>query len=600
MLYIFVFIFGTSLTLVRGYIEISNLPNTWPVSVHESETDVPLFLYSVRVYSPDVTMTCTLVTSTFSPDFTITDAGNYNWDIKLKSSTTLDESTNPSINLSVSCGDTSNQKTGILTVTVIENVKPVFTDLTPEVDISAQTTRVGQVIYTFEFTDPDSSSSSLTYAIVPPSSVFNISGESLVLSTDLSKTKTTSYSVTVEVRDEELGNQQSIPVTINVNDINAIPEFIKTSDTKAFPEMTKGRKLLYTIGHSDGNGDDVQITYVTTNTNNDLFFDLVPSTGEVYLLDGMEFNYETVSSYTLAVQIEDWLEMQSTQFILTIQVTDVPEGPWWTDVPATLTKDEASKGVLVGQLSSFCDDFDNMPPDNITYAILFSAESAYFAIDNYSGIVTFAQDFDYDDPNLANALNLTIRCSDINGFSADTFLQVIVNDVNDNAPICAPKPKSLSLRYDQQVNTPLSFLDCTDKDSTVNAELDYNIIGLAKGYSKTYFQVDSGGNVSISKTFAMDFNTSFFVTIKVKDRGTPSLSITVTLTITYTEKPWNITYTKVDECFICTTSAISLLAALGLFALSVTICLLYLLILKCAYDIERRKMAKAFAKKEKR
>lgn len=146
-------------------------------------------------------------------------------------------------------------------------------------------------------------------------------------------------------------------------------------------------------------------------------------------------------------------------------------------------------------------------------------------------------------------------------------------------------------------------VDCSDADSTVNAELEYSILGFSSGYSKTYFQVDATGNVSISTSFLMDFNTSFYVTVLINDKGTNpgALSATVTLTVAYTERPITPSYTDVSdsECFLCTTSVITLLSVGGL---AVTVILGYLtvlIVLKCCYDRERRKIVKSLSKKKK-
>ena len=249
-----------------------------------------------------------------------------------------------------------------------------------------------------------------------------------------------------------------------------------------------------------------------------------------------------------------------------------------------------------------CTDPDNVPPDTTTYAILFSTESAYFAIDASTAQVTLAQDYDYDDVNLANEVNLTIRCSDTDGLSDDTIYAITITDINDNNPVCSPSVTSFSLTYAQTVNSTLVNVDCSDIDSTINAELEYSIIGFSTGYGKQYFQVDTSGNVSISTEFTMDFNTSFYITILINDKGTNPgpLSATVTLTVTYTERPTITTYEGISECFLCTTSALTLISAAGLVFLMFLIMCVVLVVLKCTFDCERNKMLVSMTKTKKK
>ncbi|WAR25232.1 PCD23-like protein [Mya arenaria] len=558
-----------------AYVEIGNLPAS--VAINEDEDTWPVYLYSVRVYTSGGTgfPSCTL-SDTANFRFSATDTVTGQFEISTTSSPSFDYTASP-VTLTVECTYDVKSDSKDLTVNVEQNVPPSFSTTTPSVDISAKTTRPGQIIYTFSYTDTDSPRplhlsvlSAVDSTGADATSEFNVSNDALFLESDIKLVKVTSYTVTVVAGDNERpANSQTFTITVNVNDINLKPEFLINALSVLFPEGTAGRTLLHTIRYSDGNGDPVQIEYDIQDANNAIF-DLVPS------------------------------KSGDNTFTLTVIVNDTNEAPTWTGIPTAISVDEnQAVGSVVETLSTHCTDPDTIPPETISYEFLFSTEHTYFAI-NSSGVVTFAVLFDYDDVNLANEFNLTIRCFDNSGFYDDTYLTVTVNDVNDNSPTCSPSTTSLSLRYDQNVSETIQTLDCTDIDSTVNAELEYSILGHAMGYGTTYFQVDATGNVSISQTFQMDFNTTFYVNILVNDKGTPPLSTTVTLTVTYTERPLNITYSKVEDCFACTTSAITILAAFGLVGFMVTTCFVVLLILKCCYDYEQWKIKKAFSKKRKR
>jgi hypothetical protein len=199
-------------------------------------------------------------------------------------------------------------------------------------------------------------------------------------------------------------------------------------------------------------------------------------------------------------------------------------------------------------------------------------------------------------------VNLTVRCSDLDGLSDDTTYAITITDINDNNPICTPSVTSFSLTYAQTVNSTLVNVDCSDIDSTVNAELEYSIIGLSTGYGKTFFQVDASGNVSVFTEFTMDYNTSFYITVLINDKGTNpgSLSATVTLTVTYTERPTIMTYERVSECFLCTTSALTLISAAALVVFMFLIVCIVLTVLRCVFDHEREKIHKTLSKTKKK
>lgn len=214
--------------------------------------------------------------------------------------------------------------------------------------------------------------------------------------------------------------------------------------------------------------------------------------------------------------------------------------------------------------------------------------------------MTFAKEYDYDDPNLPHQLTLEVRCTSEGSLSDNTSFSITILDINDNAPVCSPPQTTFHLQYDQPANVTLVNLDCGDIDSTVNAELEYDTLGFTRGYTKSYFDVDIFGNVSLHKNFTMDFNTSFYLTFLVNDKGTPSLSTTVTLTVTYTKETKIVTYERISPCFLCTTSALAIIAALCLVAFMIFVCLVVLCVLGGCHLFEMRAIKKAFAKVKKR
>lgn len=247
-----------------------------------------------------------------------------------------------------------------------------------------------------------------------------------------------------------------------------------------------------------------------------------------------------------------------------------------------------------------CDDPDGTPDVSaMKYRILSSTYSSYFSIAETTAQVSFARNWDYDDKTLPETLTLTLQCVDPDGVAASADYVITILDINDNDPVCNPFNDSLPLTYAQTVSESITHLNCSDADSTVNAELEYTIKGVNKGYGKTYFNIDNTGNVTITKSFEMEYNSTFYVTVDVKDKGSPSRSTTVTLTVTYTEKPTIANYTEVTTCFLCTTASVTLVSAAGLVVLMLCIFLGTLCVLRCCYTCEQRKIRNLIANENK-
>ena len=246
-------------------------------------------------------------------------------------------------------------------------------------------------------------------------------------------------------------------------------------------------------------------------------------------------------------------------------------------------------------MSTSCTDPDG---DTLTYDIVFDTYSIYFTIaDSSTPTVSLAQTWDFDS-SLPAVLNLTVRCSDPGGFIDEVIYTVEFTDVNDNDPICTPSQTNFNLLYNQTVNETLLNITCTDADSAYNANLTFTPVGLSSGYTVTFFNVDVNGTVFIKTSFTMDFNTTFYVTILVEDRGTPARSDTITLTVTFTMEPTIIIHEEITRCFFCTTASISIVSAAGFVVFILLSILIYLLILKCCFDYERRKIIRNLQKKK--
>ena len=247
-----------------------------------------------------------------------------------------------------------------------------------------------------------------------------------------------------------------------------------------------------------------------------------------------------------------------------------------------------------------CDDPDGTPDVSaMEYRILFGTYSSYFSIDQTTAQVSFSRDWDYDDKTLPETFTLTLQCVDPDGVSASAGYDITILDINDNDPVCNPFNDTLPLTYAQTANESITHLNCSDADSTVNAELEYSVSGYNKGYGKTYFGIDTSGNVTITKAFAMDYNSTFYVTVEVKDKGSPKRSTTVTLTVSYTEKPTVANWTEVTTCFFCTTATVSLVSGAGFVALMLCLFLGTLCVLRCCYGYEQGKMRKLIASENK-
>ncbi|KAK3601575.1 hypothetical protein CHS0354_027819 [Potamilus streckersoni] len=570
---VFLLFFGW-FTAEGEVIFITNLPAT--VQLHE-DTAVSTSVFSFLVYP---SYSSTSITSGASGKFTITGGTT------VSTAGTLSYNTMSSYTLVIQATRTdvspSLTVTGTLTVNLIRNTAPTFTNLPGTVNISAKTTSADHVIFTVSYNDVDGDALTYTSSISPSGGPFTMTGDFIKATTDLTAIETSQYTISITASD---GRNTVGPrsVTVYIHDINNRPVITNLPHTMSLRELTAGRHLIYDVNVYDADQHDSHEFSVVSwsPTIASSYMELIGSTGEIYLLNGYFLNYENVSSYTIAVTVSDGIHnMISSYLTLTLNVLNVNEAPYFTSNLNSITIAEGAAGTSIGTISALCADPDSPNGDTRRYIILYSAYSSYIAISSSTGALTFGQTWDYD-TNLPSSINLTIRCYDNSDVYDDETLTMYFTDVNDNDPACFPITTLFNISYQTTANTTFLNLNCSDIDSGENAKLSYDIVG--SGYGNTYFQVDSNGTFSLKAQINITFNIAFNITITVSDNGTNMRTIYNIITFNYTGPPYVNIFTGVNPCFLCTTTTWTLLSVGAFVVLALLVGAFTCLVLRCCH-----------------
>lgn len=125
----------------------------------------------------------------------------------------------------------------------------------------------------------------------------------------------------------------------------------------------------------------------------------------------------------------------------------------------------------------------------LTYSISGGDDAARFAIDASSGALRFITAPDYEQPADANANNgyvVIVRASD-GTLSAQQILSVVINDVNDNAPVISSNGGGVTASVSVAENLAgVTTVTATDADA--NTSIVYSIIG---GADAARFGIDA-------------------------------------------------------------------------------------------------------------
>jgi len=209
---------------------------------------------------------------------------------------------------------------------------------------------------------------------------FYIDGDQLKINGDIDFETKSSYSFRLQTGDSgDLFFFKSF--TLNVNDLNEVPDDLSVSAT-SFDENIAGGSTVLTLSTSDQDAGDTH-TYSLVSGNGD-------SDNSAFTIDGNELkiidspNFETKSFYSIRLQTKDsgGLTLEEN---LTLKVNDLSEKP--TDINLSVTEinehligyNEMTQGILLNTI-----DDDNA--EKFTYSLVDgkgSKDNKYFKINSW-------------------------------------------------------------------------------------------------------------------------------------------------------------------------------------------------------------------------
>lgn len=275
--------------------------------------------------------------------------------------------------------------------------------------------------------------------------------------------------------------------------------------------------------------DDVQnakMRFYLTGDNNDKF-SLDKDSGVLKTIG--QLDRETQPKYSLVIHVQDrdkpmW-ECSSHLEIFVSDLNDNAPKFAMQSYTAMLPEDVAV-GTLVTKVHATDDDMGINR--KIRYEFIDSANDQ-FVIAGDSGIVTLAKPLDRETVAM---YNVSIKAIDqgIPQLSSVAYLMVNVQDINDNPPEFTSKFYFAHVPEVYAVGTEIARVLATSKDTGVNAEVYYSIIG---GNEHKKFAIDNvTGVITIAEQLDFERAKDYFLTIQGTDGGSPPLSNHATVNIT--------------------------------------------------------------------
>jgi VCBS repeat-containing protein len=397
----------------------------------------------------------------------------------------------------VDSGELSVEGTADVTVLAV-NDAPVVNDQGFGVDENAPN---GTAVGTVAASDEEIPAQSLTYAITGGSGqgAFTInasSGEiSVADASRLDYEASSSLTLEVEVTDDGTPSLSDAgTITISVNNVNETPS-VQDSVFSVAEDAATGSPVG-SVTASDADAGD-SLAYAITGGNTDDVFAITGDTGVITVAGVLD--YETTSSYSLAVQVEDSGGLSATAAV-TINVTDVNEAPVVSEIPDQTVNE--GDGFVTISLDGYVSDEDNTDGE-ITWTYRGNAE-LMVSIDP-SRVVTIG----IPDENWNGSETITFRAADPDGLFGEDSAVFTVTAVNDVPRITGPT--SASIAENTELTISLSDLTVEDPDN------DY-----PSDFSLTVF--DGANYTRVNNTIApvLDFVGMLTVSVSVNDGAAES------------------------------------------------------------------------------
>ncbi|KAF7244105.1 Protocadherin-23, partial [Varanus komodoensis] len=142
-------------------------------------------------------------------------------------------------------------------------------------------------------------------------------------------------------------------------------------------------------------------------------------------------------------------------------------------------------------------------------------KSKAFQIDLSSGRICVLQDIDKEeDPS---TYDLLVKATDGGGLSAQAFVRIEIEDINDNHPIFDPVTYMTSISSHTQPGTEIINVIATDKDSGIYGVVAYELV---PGHLSSHFTVDtSTGIVYLISALGSLEDSIVLLTVSARDGG---------------------------------------------------------------------------------
>uniref|UniRef100_A0A8C1V9Y8 FAT atypical cadherin 1a n=1 Tax=Cyprinus carpio TaxID=7962 RepID=A0A8C1V9Y8_CYPCA len=371
----------------------------------------------------------------------------------------------------------------------------------------------------------------LFYTILNPDKRFTISRTSGVLSstgTPFDREEQAVFDIVVEViREDKSSDVAHVLVTVIIEDVNDNPPVFVNLPYQALVLVdTEVGHIITKVTAVDADIDrNAEISYHIQELNE---FVQISMDGEISLTKKLEKDSLNTEFVITAVARDGGEPALSSSVDVTIMVVNkampVFEKAFYSlEIPENIP-------LLMPVVHIQANDSEG---PRIVYTITEGDPLNQFSINFNTGVIQVVKPLDFE---THPAYKLSVRATDsLTGAKAEVFVDMILEDVNDNPPVFHTKFYNASLSEASVIGTSVLQVSATDADTGNNQMLFYQIVE-DKDKSSAYFSIDRDtGTIWTTQMLDHEENPSHKLMIRAVDGGVPALSSEVMVLIDVTD-----------------------------------------------------------------
>ena len=428
----------------------------------------------------------------------------------------------------------------IVNITDENDLTPQFVNLQQDIRLTP-VPGTNYLLFTLQVVDDDEGENgTVTFSVSPLNIPIQVDPSNGEVRTKEALTEGTNFEATFGIQDGAISSPRSNSAIVSFSVVDTseiIPQFGLDSPHSVYvSESAEVGSVVHTFSASSHLLSDPPRTYTVVHSNAPKgLFKVIPSTGDLVLLD--ELDYENVTSYSFTVEArqEVGLKWLSDYLDVVIEVEDENDNdPIFVQPVISPISESETKGTVLFQVTAI--DRDTGDAGRVQYSIKNQSYIPALRIHSQTGQVTVDSGLDAE---RSNTFNLVVQAKDKGRNPHSSLLSIVfeVLDENDNRPIFHGNDY-VSLAEDSSLNTLVYIAHANDSD--VSSNLLYSIVSENAYYedepvtqtANTFVITNpASGEVLLSNELNREIVDKYVLTVRVNDSDMYFADVKVTINV---------------------------------------------------------------------